>query len=128
MVSIPLGALVSMEPAAQLGGVLGPALIPHLALNLAGYTFFNPLHYFSGGLIGVIGGYAIGAVSGAILFPLGFSMVYKSGAWLVSYYTREKEIHRIQAQGNLEDSWIYLPKAPTDDFNLDDWVVVEEER
>ena len=127
LVSIPLGALVSMEPAAHLGGVLGPALIPHLALKLGGYTFFNPLHYFSGGLVGVIGGYAIGAVGGAILLPLAFTMVYKSGAWLISYYTQEQESPPIQALGNLEESWIYLPAAPANTSLDDDWVIVEEQ-
>lgn len=129
LVSIPAGALVSMEPAAQLGGVLGPALIPQLALKLGGYTFFNPLNYFSTALVGVISGYAIGAVGGAIVLPLTFSMVYKSGAWLVNYCIQEVKSPQIEASGNLENSWIYLPAPPANNLSFeDDWVIVDEQK
>ena len=126
LVSIPLGALVSMELAAKLGAALAPSLLPHLALKVGGYNLFNPLHYFGSGFIGVIGGYAVGAVTGALLLPLAFSVVYKGGAALISYCVSEKEKPALRDEGKLEDSWIYLPNIPVEGL-LDDWIIVGEE-
>lgn len=129
LVSIPLGALGSMEPAAKLGAMVAPKLLPSIALQVSGHTLFYPLHYFGSGLIGVIGGYAVGAFGGALLAPLIFSVVYNGGARVINYCTQEKEMPVLLPEGKLEDSWLYLPNYPVQDpleESMDDWVIIGE--
>jgi len=126
LIAVPLGALVSMEPMAQLGGALGPTLLPGIALKLGGHVSFNALNYVGTGFIGVIGGYAVGAVGGALLLPLAFSLIYKNTAALINSYGQAQEEPCEYKLENLEDSWVYLPKDASP-IDVDDWVIISNE-
>lgn len=124
----PTGATLFSAQGAKFGGAIGITVMQQTLSSAPPLvSIFSPLLITGGNSMGIAGGYALGAATGAIILPLSFAAGWHIANALITYARASDEKVEINVLDLFDNDWVLLEKPAAYEDLEQSFVLVEDD-